>query len=242
MDLLGESIKCTTCKEILKLPVSLPCGHSICKGHVNKASEENMTNQIHCAKCNEFFEIPVNGFPRNRAVEDLLEKNIEKIDLGEEHKSAFDKCSLFNDLLERFKKIKNDPDTRINEEISELKNQVDIRREEMKLKIDKESLEMIEKLDEFEKDCKLKAVSLKSDSKLNEKFETWKNSLKEWQQSLNSFERNIDNWNRVSKESTSNLKDLHIEFINFKREIFLNRLVEFKYPNLSASNKLITLK
>ena len=239
MDLLGESIKCTTCKEILKLPVSLPCGHSICKRHVNNAGEENMTNQIHCPKCNEFFEIPINGFPRNRAVEDLLEKNITKIDLGEEHKSAFDKCSLFADLLERFNKIRNDPNTRINEEISELKNQVDIRREEMKMKIDKESLEMIKKLDEFEKDCKLKADSLKSDSKLNEKFESWKNSLKQWQQSLNSFERNIDNWNRVLNESTSALNDLYKEFINFNKELFLNRLIEFKYPD---SSEFITIK
>jgi hypothetical protein len=112
----------------------------------------------------------------------------------------------------------------------------------MKLKIDKESLEMIEKLDEFEKDCKLKAVSLKSDSKLNEKFVSWQNSLKQWQKSLNSFERNLDNWNRVLNESTSTLKDIHLEFINFNREIFLNRLIELKYPNLLASNKFIKLK
>ena len=242
MDLLGDSIKCTTCKEILKMPVSLSCGHTVCNDHAKKAAEENMTNQIYCPECDEFFDIPVNGFPRNRAVENLLKKHIDKIDLGEEYKSAFDKCSLFSDLLERFNKIINDPVSRINEEISRLKNQVDLRREELKQKIDKESLEMISKLDEFEKECKLKAVSLKSDFKLDEKLENWINSLEQWQQSLNSFERNIDNWNRVSKESTSNLKDLHIEFINFNRELFLNRLIEFKYPNVPASNKFYTIK
>ena len=239
MNLISDLIKCAICKEILKMPVVLPCGHSICERHT---SEENMTHQIYCQQCNEFFYMPINGFPKNRLVEGLLEKNIERIDLGEEYNSAIDKCSLFSDLLERFNKIKNDPDTRINEEISELKNQVDLRREELKLKIDKESLEMIEIIDGFAKECKLKAATLKSDSKLDEKLKNWKNSLEQWQQSLDTFERNIDNWNRVSKESTSNLKDLHIEFINFNRELFLNRLIEFKYPNVSASNKFYTIK
>lgn len=69
-------------------------------------------------------------------------------------------------MLERFKTIKNDPETRINKEISELKNRVDLRREEMKEKIDSESFEMIEKIDEFEKECKLTVASLKLHSKV----------------------------------------------------------------------------
>ena len=124
MDLLGDSINCTTCKKILQMPVSLPCGHSICNDHAKKAAaEENMTNQMV-------------------------------------------RCSLFGDLLERFKTIKNDPETRINKEISELKNRVDLRLEEMKEKIDSESFEMIEKIDEFEKECKLTVASLKLHSKV----------------------------------------------------------------------------
>ena len=255
MNLISDSIKCTSCKKIIKTPVLLPCGHSICNNHVNDDEDlnesflssfsdvsSNENTKFKCLICDKFHVIPLEGFPRNRALENLLEKNIAKIDLGEEYKSVSDKCSLFGDLLERFNKIKNNPVSRINKEISELKNKVDLRREEMKLKIDKESLEMIEKLDEFEKECKLKAVSLKSDSKLNEKMKGWQNSLEQWQKSLNSFERNIDDWNRVLNESTSTLKDLHLEFINFNRELFLNRLIEFKYPNLSSSSKFITLE
>ena len=258
--------------------------------------DEWIWDEICCPECNEFSDTPVNGFPRNRALENLLDKNIERIDQGQEYNSAFDKCSLFADLLERFNKIKNDPNTRINEEISELKNQVDMRREELKQKIDKESLEMIEKLeefekecilksarvkcslfsdmlkrfnkiksypetkiseeisdlkkkvylkreemskeslemiakiDEFEKECKLKAASLKSDCKLNEKLKSWGKSLKSWQQSLNSFERNTDNWNRVLNESTSALKELDSEYWNFDKNLFLNRLSQFKHP------------
>ena len=240
MNKINDLIKCTKCKEILKMPVLMPCGNSICSHHIK--DKENKNKRLECLICQKNHNIPVNGFPRNLALESLLETNFYKIDLGEEYKSAIDKCSLFDDLLKRFNKIKNDPERGIYKEISDLKNEVDLRREEMKLKIDKESLEMIEKLDEFEKECKLKAVSLKSDSKLNEKFESWQNSLKQWQQSLDTFERNKDIWHRVLNESTSVLKDLHLEFLNFKREIFLNRLIEFKYPNLSASNKLITLK
>jgi hypothetical protein len=49
---------------------------------------------------------------------------------------------------------------------------VDLRREEMKKEIDNESLKMIEKLDEFEKDCKFNAKSMKSDREIDKKLET----------------------------------------------------------------------
>ena len=173
MELISESIKCTSCKQVLKMPVLLPCGHCICRQHVTEAVEKSMTRQIECAICSEFFDIHENGFPRNRSLESLLEKNIEKLDLGEEYNSAVDKCNLFSDLLDDFNRIRNDPGMRIHSVISDLKNKIDLRREELKNEIDQEALKMIEKLDEYEKECK-DSIELDDINKMEENLENYR--------------------------------------------------------------------
>ena len=230
MNLVSDSIKCTQCKEILKLPVVLPCGDSICKHHVDKKNE---CKTIECVLCNEVFDIPTNGFARNKALEKLLEKEINEIDLGEEYNSAFDKCQQFNDLYEHFNRIKNHPEMRIHSVINELKNKVDLRREELKQEIDKEALKIVEKLDEFKKQCK---ESIKSDSKIDEKLNVWENHTKEWNGDLNTFKRNTYKWSNILSQSTSHLKDLQSELIKFNESLFLNRLNEFNWLHLSLSN------
>ena len=232
MNLVSDSIKCTQCKETLKFPVVLPCGDSICKHHVDTKNE---SKTIECVICNELFDIPTTGFARNKALEKLLEKEIVSIDLGDEYNSAFGKCQQFNELLEKFNRSKNDPEMRIHSVISELRNKVDLRREELKQDVDKEALKIIQKLDEFKKLCK---ESIKSDSKLDEKLKIWENHLKEWNGDMNTFKRNTNRWDSILSQSTSYLKDLQSELIKFNDSLFLNRLNEFKWLHLSFSNSI----
>ena len=92
---------------------------------------------------------------------------------------------------------------------------------------------MIETLNEDQEECKLK-MKIDSDSKLEERIEVWKNSLKRWQIGLNTFDS--INRERILDESTSNLKDLHSEFMKFDKSLFLNRLNQFKSTVSSLSN------
>ena len=78
-NLLGESINCKSCGKILKQPVVLPCGHSICKHHETEDNNQN----IECIKCNKSFEIPSDGFAPNCDLESLLLREINELDLGE---------------------------------------------------------------------------------------------------------------------------------------------------------------
>ena len=130
MNLLSESINCSSCKKILKMPVSLPCGHCVCKHHVDELVETIADKLIGCLICRDYYEIPVNGFIRNRPLESLLEKNIDLIDLGQTYNSVRYKCEQFETLLNRLKRLRNDPEMEIHSVISELKNKVDLRRAE----------------------------------------------------------------------------------------------------------------
>lgn len=85
---------------------------------------------------------------------------------------------------------------------------------------------MIDKLDEFEKQCKSNLVSFELDCKLEENIGKWANDLQKWFKQLNTFEKNIDRWETILSESNSNLKELQTELLNFNESLFLNRLNE----------------
>ena len=186
-----------------------------------------------CDICDELFDIPTKGFAPNRALESLLKQEIDVLDLGDEYNSAFDKCSQFKDLIEHFNRVKNDPEMRIHTVLSDLRNKVDLRREELKQDIDSEALKMIEKINEYEKDCK---ASIKQDSKFDDMLIKWENDLKQSQDFLDTFKRNNKKWVEISNDTISRLKELQSEYIKFNNNLFLNRLDEFNNSNLFASN------
>ena len=242
-NLLNDSINCTKCESIIAQPVVLPCGHSICKYHVDKSEKSGVGDRkIGCEHCEKRFEIRVEGFARNRALENLLEKKIEWIDLGDEYNSAFDKCKLFSDLLEQLNLMNNDPETRIHSVISDLRNKVDLRREELKDEIDKEALTMIRILDDFENECKENSASIKSNSDLNKRIVKWGKDLRDWQVNLSTFKRNINSWTTVINQSTCALKELQSEYFKLNEVLFLNRLNDIKCSYSFVSSSFQTIR
>ena len=234
MKIVNDTITCISCKEKLKAPVILPCGHSICKHHVDEEEEKsNKRRKIQCKSCNKTHNIPKNGFVPNKTLESLIEINIDQLDLGKEYNSVLEKLNDFEELLEQFNKAKNDPETRIHSVLSDLRNKVDLKREELKQDIDKKALEIIEKINEYEKECK---ESIKLHSNLDSKICEWENELKQSRLFLNTLERNTVKWNEISNKMTSNLKDLQSEFFKLNGNLFLNRLNDFIYSDLKLTN------
>ena len=147
-------------------PVILPCGHSICKHHEDEI-RRNREKPI-CFNCSTIFEIPPNGLIPNKALEELIEKKIQSLDLGDEYNLAAKKFQEFNDLLENINDLKNSSEEKIHSTISDLRTRIDLTREQLKSKIDEEALKLIKKLDDYEKECK---ESLRSTNKeLEEKI------------------------------------------------------------------------
>ena len=232
-----DAIKCLTCMKILNLPVFLPCGHTICKHHVDKAIENNETN-IKCSICDKFIHIPQDGFVGNRVLENLLDE-MRKSSFGEKFKSDYNLAvktsDSFEELLEELSRIKNDPEMKINTVISELRNKVDLKREEIKNEIDRKALTLIERIDEFEKECKANSSNVKSDCKLEETLDRLKNDLNETKKSSVTFEL-VEKWLNIVDESKSAIKEIRSELLEFNESLFLNRLNSFDCMNLSVLN------
>ena len=142
MECLLKFIKCKKCDKVLEKPIVLPCGNFICEKHQNEDKDEN--NSIYCSICDLNHEIPLNkGFIRVLPLDQLIEKNIECIDLGNEHHSANEQIKRFSDLFEKFEKFNSNLEYAIHNKISELKAKVDLRREELKNQVDEEALALI---------------------------------------------------------------------------------------------------
>lgn len=233
MDLV-DHLKCTLCQEQLKNPVVLPCGHCICKHHEQEATENNEARNIECKTCNESFDIPFKGFIRVRPLEIELEKKAkseEEIKI----KAISDRFSFLEQLINDFNEFKNDPETKINDVINELRNKVDLRREEMKQEIDRESLKMIDKLNEFEKECREKTQTIKSDDcKLDEKFANWRKDLIQRKESLETCGKNMDSLDAISTDLNSALKEIQSEFRIFNEKLSFNRITTFKLDTLTS--------
>jgi hypothetical protein len=148
MNVIKKAITCSVCKSTLDAPVLLPCGKSICEKHVQTESDA-----FACDDCDLDHRIPENGFPRNKIVEDLVRAKIQKLKLGEDYDNLRQSCVNFNGLIESIQHLKNDPTLYINEMIGEIKNAIDLRRDELKLQIDEEAQVLIDELAEYEEDC-----------------------------------------------------------------------------------------
>ena len=144
MEIILDVMKCALCYELLESPVILPCSCSICKKHV-----QNQTNNvIRCEICRVEHQIPSDGFYANRALQKLIKAEITKLDFGNVHKIAKESCESVEETLNEFKVLLRDPSFYTHERISELKNAVQLKGEELKLKIDEEMWKLIDRLEE----------------------------------------------------------------------------------------------
>ena len=184
MDIILNLIKCIVCHETYESPVILPCYHSVCEKHVS--NEHN--GVIRCEKCGVEHQIPTNGFQPNNVLEAVLESGIANLDFGSVHKSAKKSCESLEDSLKQLELLLKDPNAFTHEKITELKDIVQLKGEELKLIIDQEMNKLLDRLEEYEKESKLYLSSneFKVEShKLDNELKISESSLKSWLENLN---------------------------------------------------------
>ena len=69
---LKSNMCCSYCTKILKKPISLPCGDSLCEEHLAEASIANQS-KIKCCKCEEEFIIKDHKFLPNNTLQTLID-------------------------------------------------------------------------------------------------------------------------------------------------------------------------
>ena len=162
----------------------MPCNDNICKKHVS-----NQTNDfIRCEKCKVQHRIPTNGFPPNPSLEAIIKSEIGQLDLGSLHKEANKSCECVENALNEFRVLLNDPCFYTSGKIKVLINSVQLKGEELKLRLDEEINKLIDRLENYESQSKeyLSSNEFKEESdKLESEMKNAQSNLDSWIESLN---------------------------------------------------------
>ena len=136
---------CNYCTHLLEKPVALPCGITICECHLDKAF---LNDCKFCGKCHHQIDYQV-----NEKLNRMLELKVNEIKLS----PSFNECKR---VIEHAKlsaveitSVAKDPDNYIYEYFEKIKHKVDLNREELKLKIDNYSDEVIAGVNGYQADC-----------------------------------------------------------------------------------------
>ena len=179
MEIVHKAIKCANCSSILDSPVILPCGHSLCKKHENIETAAT----VRCGTCGCDHITPPTGFPENIALCELLKSKIENLDFGDVYKKAKKYCDDLSDLHQEIEDLLKNPAHFTHEQISDVRNEIYIKGEEIKLQVDKEMDRLLKKLEQVESDLKAYFDS----DEYTVKSKCLENSLKESQAKLDSW-------------------------------------------------------
>jgi hypothetical protein len=242
MEILRKSISCKICKSILNKPVILPCGQSICQQHVD---EQKRDKQLNCQLCLSGHQIPEDGgFIRNQAIEEQIKASIHCLDFGEEYKNASESVARLAQVFDSLKVLKNDPYSLLDDFLSALKNQIDLKREEMKMSIDERADEQLSGISSFEAECK-QGIQQQVDKlkQLENVLDVVSQELDEWTRVLNRLEINQVEWARIKNETEKRCQELGLYYASLKYDLFIGKWKavvqneQSKFTNQEAVNK-----
>ena len=143
------SFECDLCKKLLVDPVVIPCESTICKTHIDNLLSNNSNEKsiMVCGICQEDHLIPKKGFMANKRLQKLLSLELNALKLS----PVFDECMKeIEDAKENVDKIElleKNAENYIYDYFEDVKRQVDIRREDLKFKIDTYSDEIIKSVE-----------------------------------------------------------------------------------------------
>jgi hypothetical protein len=222
MDIIKNSLRCSDCKQILSEPVLLPCGRSVCKRHTSTEMKE-----YNCKSCKLAHPIPDAGFYSNKSLEDIVKTRIHEIDLGENYENAVSSCDRLSKIIQEITEIKSNPISYITVSIEKLKMDLEMLREEKKLQIDEYIDKIVDELDKREAACKNDVDTNDYRDTLDyidEEITKAVTDLNEWQQALNVFHFNENEWLRIKETSEKKALELEAEVKNLKRKLLLDKL------------------
>ncbi len=149
VDKIKNFFDCDLCHELLVDPISIPCGNNVCKSHLDKLLKKISKEKsfFQCEICKEEHFIPKKGFKVDKRLQNGLEIQFNTLKLT----PIFDECKkVIKTARERVAKIdtlEKNSEGYIYDYFEDIKRQVDIRREDLKMKIDKYSDEVIQSIE-----------------------------------------------------------------------------------------------
>ena len=230
MDPILDILSCKFCMKMFNsTPIVLNCcSETICEDHIKEFRTSNGNGLFTCMLCNSFNDQAC--FPTNKIAENLIKMNLQKLEFGENYNVPKNYCKNLEILINQYEDVNKDPKNFIFDYVSKFKFQIDVKREELKEKIDKVSNDLIKRVGNFETECykNLKSKSMKKKiSTFNKELEEIKGKLAKWNDQLKIMIIDEQNWENIRSKSIIKYNQLENLFENFKRELILNKECKF---------------
>ena len=149
VDQLKSSSDCDRCNSPLVDPIVIPCGYFTCKAHLDelltKISKEK--NTFICGICQEMHHIPKNGFMIHKRLQNLIKLELNSMKLSPVFEECKKEIEDARNNMVKVELLEKNAENYIYEYFEDIKRQVDIRREDLKFKIDNYSDELIKSVE-----------------------------------------------------------------------------------------------
>ena len=177
---IKEKLTCKHCNELYNQPITLSCGDTICKHHIEELVSGKASNKFLCPLCDK--EILNQDFTVNKIIQDLIQVEFHEFKLNPKYENIFQSLKM---EIRNLETILRDPQNCIYEEMSELKRQVDLEKESLKSEIDKLADGLIQQLETYED-------RFKSEYKTKVDFDCYNNLVESSKKQLAEYGSNIE--------------------------------------------------
>lgn len=243
MDKVLNALKCSNCRNILEAPVVLSCGHTICLKHTQVTDK-----YIICSECGSSHEN--NGeFVVSKALADMIEAKLSSLYFGPQYKESVKSVKYVREQLKKNGRILDDSNYFIHESIGELRNKVLLKSEQLKVRIEEITRELLDDLDKYESECKENRNGFVSFvDKFKRQNKKAEKSCEKWTIELNELKVDDHKWKRIKEESEKELIVLCQNLKEFEQELLINEFDNKKYliesfenANIDAAFNLVTV-
>jgi len=245
LDKIKTLFNCDICNHSLVDPITLACGNNVCNEHLKTWFDLNDIESFTCGICQDKHGVPEKGFKVNKQIQEALEIEFCNLEISF---ASYDDCKTkleeARKSVTEIKALEENPESYIYEYFSNIKRQVDIRREELKFKIDKSSDDIIQYVEnaqsEFVKLSKeVNEISMNIDKSKKEFDEITKqfDTLVINDQKFESMKQSLDVLNKDLKQTITDYNGYLIgsntyEFVfedKLGSEVFGNLIVVFNF-------------
>ena len=231
VDKLKTSFDCDECHKLLAFPVLMPCGNIVCKSHIDKLQTDinNNISSLACGVCHEEHLVPKNGFIVHRRLQTLLELELDSLKLSPAFEDCKKEIEATKEKLETMESLEKNSEVYIYDYFEDVKRQVDIRREDLKLKIDNYSDDLIKSIDVNQKNyIKLS----KEGSQISTKIENSKRQLNELISQFDTLEINDQKFIEIKSSVAVVNREIHKILPEYQNSLVGNTKYTFEFEEL----------
>ena len=194
---------------------------------------DRVKDSVQCDLCHREHIVPRDGFEVVRKHQDALNIQLNTLELTQ----VYDECKKVigeakKDVNE-IESIDKDPENYIYEYFEDIKRQVDLRREDLKEKIDTYSDETIESINNAQINCQKLAKEV---NKLSKDFEDSKIKLNEQIKELDTFKISEQKFQMIKENVSVLTSKLNEILTQFKSSLINDKVYDFRFEEVPISN------